>query len=263
MLFSNIELERNHAEKKVNKRKHGRTGEKRKTMKKEKKIITPGFGAYVFQLLSDTYTVKKCDIGEDALLSRKGIELMTESYDVQGLGHLCIMRMAGLRGLIGMETVVLSLTEKDVPLFNLDWLAIFGKEVQIAELYDVQIAFQPDWLQKKYQMIKDRDAEIADYTSDKEHWYDDIRYSCTYEKTGRKVSGKLHRAGKDCARIFLAQTAKAPDCDPAVKMEKIRDFAEKLYAEGGPAVDMIKGLFGEETAKRVILRHMYGVESEV
>ena len=110
-------------------------------------------------------------------------------------------------------------------------------------------------------MIKDRDAGIADYTSDKEHWYDDIRYSCTYEKTGRKtVSAKLHRAGRDCARVYLAQAAKAPDCDPAVKMDKIRDFAERLYAEGGPAVDMITSLFGEETAKRVILRHMYGVE---
>ena len=230
-------------------------------MMEKKKINTPGFGAYVFQLLSEKYTVNECDIGEDALLSRKGIELRTESYDVQGLGHLCIMRMAGLGGLMGMETVVLSVTEKDVPLFNLDWLAVFGKEVQIAELYDVQIEFQPDWLQKKYEMIKDRDAGIADYTSDKEHWYDDIRYSCTYEKTGRKtVSAKLHRAGRDCARVYLAQAAKAPDCDPAVKMDKIRDFAERLYAEGGPAVDMITSLFGEETAKRVILRHMYGVE---
>ena len=230
---------------------------------KEKKINTPGFGENVLQLLSDTYTVNKCDIGEDALLSRKGIHLMTESYEIQELGHLCIMKMAGFGGLMGMETVVLSLTEKDVPLFNLDWLLVFGKEVQIAELYDVQIAFQPDWLQKKYQTIKDRDAEIKDYSSDKKHWYDDIRYSCTYEKTGnKKVSGKLHRAGRDCTRVFLAQAAKAPDCDQAVKREKIRDFAERLYAEGGPAVDMITSLFGEETAKRVILRHMYGVESE-
>lgn len=113
-------------------------------MKKEKRINTPGFGAHVLQLLADRYTVDQHEIGEDALLSRKGIHLMTESYDVQGLGHLCIMRMAGPLGVIGMETVVLSLTEKDVPLFNLDWLSIFGKEVQIAELYDVQIAFQPD-----------------------------------------------------------------------------------------------------------------------
>ena len=86
----------------------------------KKKINTPGFGAYVFQLLSEKYTVNECDIGEDALLSKKGIELRTESYDVQGLGHLCIMRMAGLGGLMGMETIVLSVTEKDVPLFNLD-----------------------------------------------------------------------------------------------------------------------------------------------
>ncbi|MBQ9870528.1 MAG: hypothetical protein IJM27_01225 [Eubacterium sp.] len=230
-------------------------------MAKEKKINTPGLGAYVLQLLSKKYPINVCDIGDDARLSKKGINLLTESYDVQGLGHLCIMRMTGLAGLMGMETVVLSTTTKDVPLLNLDWLCIFGKEIQIAELYDVQIEFQPERLLSKFQQIKDRDAEIKDYTSDETHWYDDIRYSCAYGKMGRrKVSGKLHRAGRDCARVFLAQTAAAPDCDPTVKMEKVRDYAEKLYAGGGPAVDMITGMFGEETAKRLVLRHMYGVD---
>ena len=167
-------------------------------MAKEKKINTPGLGAYVLQLLSKKYPINVCDIGDDARLSKKGINLLTESYDVQGLGHLCIMRMTGLAGLMGMETVVLSTTTKDVPLLNLDWLCIFGKEIQIAELYDVQIEFQPERLLSKFQQIKDRDAEIKDYTSDETHWYDDIRYSCAYGKMGRrKVSGKLHRAGRD------------------------------------------------------------------
>ena len=40
----------------------------------------------------------------------------------------------------------------------------------------------------------------------------------------------------------------------------MREFAVNLYNNGGPAVDQIKKLFGEETAKRLILRHMYGVD---
>ena len=43
--------------------------------------------------------------------------------------------------------------------------------------------------------------------------------------------------------------------------EKVKAFAERLFTEGGPAVDQVTKLFGEETAKRLILRWMYGVDA--
>ncbi len=222
---------------------------------------TPGFGEYALQLLSKNYTVKPCDLGSDACLSAKGFSFDTEAYDVDGLGHLCIMKMKGLFGLMNMETVILSVADKDVPLFNLDWIGVFGKEIQIVELYDNQISFQPDSLLQAFQKIKDRDAELQDYKNDEARWYDEILYPCSYGKTGGKVSARLHRAARDCTRVFLARAAKAPACDPEKKKEKIRSFAERLFEEGGPAVDMLTKLFGADTARRVILGHMYGVKN--
>ena len=46
----------------------------------------------------------------------------------------------------------------------------------------------------------------------------------------------------------------------AAKKEKVAAFAETLFSQGGPAVDTIVKLFGRETAERLILHHMYGVE---
>lgn len=221
---------------------------------------TPGFGEYTLQLLSQKYTVTPCDLGSDAELSAKGFHFETEAYDVDGLGHFCIIKMKGLLGLMRMETVVLSVTDKDMPLYNMDWIGAFGVECQIMELYDDQISFRPDSLLQAFQKIKDRDAAIPDYTRDGERWYDEILYPCSYAKKGKKVSGRLHRAARDCTRVFLARAAKAPVCDPEVKKEKVRSFVEKLFSEGGPAVDMLTRLFGEETAKRVVLSHMYGVK---
>ena len=222
---------------------------------------TPGIGEYTLQLLSKKYTVNPCDLGSDAQLSQKGFHFDTEAYDVSGLGHLCIMKMKGLLGLMKMETVVLAVSDKDVPLYNVDWIAAFGKEMQIMELYDNQISFQPDSLLQAFQKIKDRDAQLPDKTSDEEHWYDDILYPCSYAKKGdKKTKNRLYRAARDCTRVFLARTAQAPSCNPEVKKEKIRSFAENLFSNGGPAVEMLTKLFGEETAKRVILGHMYGVK---
>ena len=62
------------------------------------------------------------------------------------------------------------------------------------------------------------------------------------------------------AAEYLKQLAAAPDWDAAAKTAKTRAFAENLLNQGGPAVDQVTRLFGRETAERLILRHMYGVE---
>ena len=43
------------------------------------------------------------------------------------------------------------------------------------------------------------------------------------------------------------------------KEAKVRAFAERLFKEGGSAVDQVKMLFGEKIAGELIVEHMYGV----
>ena len=215
-------------------------------------------GSWITERLSQAYALKQLDLSADARLSKKGFTFETDAYEITGLGHLCVMRMKALLGLMRMETVILSVTHKDMPLINLDYVKAFGKETQIVELYDTQLDFEPDDLQKAFQRIRERDADLADYTSAGTHWYDDILYPCSYHKMGRGVSDRLAQAARDCAETYISLLASAPECDAAKKRDKIRSFAEKLYLSGGPAVDQVTRLFGRETAERLILRHMYG-----
>ena len=216
-------------------------------------------GSWIREQLSRTYSLNQLDLGADARLAKKGFTFETESYEIAELGHLCIMRMKAMLGLMRMETVVLSVTHKDVPLINLDYVKAFAKETQIVELYDTQIAFEPAELQEAFRKIRDRDADIADYTSGGTHWYDDILYPCSYHKTGKGVSDRLAGAARDCAGTYISLMDRAPVCDPEEKQDKTRSFAEKLFASGGPAVDQVTRLFGRDTAERLILRHMYGI----
>ena len=59
--------------------------------------------------------------------------------------------------------------------------------------------------------------------------------------------------------LYLRQLSLLPACDPAAKAAKIRAFAETLFTTGGPAVDQVKALFGDEIARRLVCTHMYGV----
>lgn len=210
-------------------------------------------------LLSQAYSMKQLDLDSDARLVRKGFVFETEAYDIAELGHLCVMRMKAMLGLMQMETAILSVTHKDMPLINLDYVKAFGKETQIVELYDTQLAYEPEELLKSFEQIQGRDVDLADYISVGTHWFDDILYPCSYHKMGRGVSERLAGAARDCVETYISLLASAPTCDPVEKQGKTRSFAEKLFANGGPAVDRVTRLFGRETAERLIVRHMYGI----
>lgn len=216
-------------------------------------------GKLVLAALERDFVLERQDIGADARLKKSGMVFDTESYAVKDLGHLCVLRMKAFLGLMKMETVVLSVTGRDAPLFNLDWVSAAGKETLIAELYDVQLQPLPQEELAVFQALQDRDADLPGREK-KPHWYDGILYPCSYDKAGKKLSARFNRAAEDYLGAYLALLQKTPACDPAEKAGKIRAFAETLVEQGGPAVDTMTKLFGQETARRVVLRHMYGVK---
>ena len=215
-------------------------------------------GEMFLSLLRQRYTIEREDLGQDARLSKSGMVFETESYRVSGLGHFCLMRMSAMLGLMKMETAVLAVTEKDVPLLNLDWVRAFGKETQIAELYDTQLAPFPEKALAEFDAIRRRDDDLPD-TASSPHWYDSILYPCSYHKAGKGIGERLAAAAQAYTETFLRLLDEAPACGKAEKEEKVKAFAERLFAEGGPAVDQVTKLFGAETAKRLIVLRMYGV----
>jgi len=216
-------------------------------------------GQFLLDLLSGNYKIKQNDIGADAHLSKKGFHFDTQTYTIENLGHLCIMKMKAMFGLMQMETIVLSVTHKDVPLLNMDWVGVPGRQTMLGELYDTQIAPWPDRRQQPYRKILERDGNLPDYRSGSAHWYDSILYPCSYHKSGKGISSRLDASATTFARVSVRQLETAPSCEPAVKEHKAKEFAENLVSHGGPAVDQVTKLFGAETARRLILHHMYGI----
>lgn len=216
-------------------------------------------GDFVTEQLSRVCQLRKEDIGADARLAKRGMVFETEAYALDGLGHLCVLRMHAPLGLMAMETVVLSCTHRDVPLFNLDRVCVPGKETAIAELYDTQLVPWPQSAQDDFARIKARYADVADAAATGAHWYDAVFYPCSFHKTRHGVSARLAEASEEYVRVFLTQLESTAPCNAEAKRAKVRGFAERLLAEGGPAVDQVTKLFGRAVAERLILRHMYGV----
>ncbi len=215
-------------------------------------------GNHMLETLHRQYVLRKNDTGADAHLRAKGIRLNTESWEVEGIGHLCIMRMNFLFNLVCMETVVLSSVHKDVPLFNVDTMRFGSTETFMAELYDTQLEQWPPEAGKAFDAIKDQNRDLPDYEHSG-HWYDSILFPCSMAKKGKGYSGRFAKAANDYIDVFVKQLKNAADCSAEEKTAKTTEFVDRLIAEGGPAVDTMVKLFGKQTADRMVRRHMYGI----
>lgn len=215
-------------------------------------------GNHMLETLHRQYVLRKNDIGSDAHLHAKGIRLNTESWEVEGIGHLCIMRMNFLFNLVSMETVVLSSAHKDVPLFNVDTMRFGSTETFMAELYDTQLEPWPPEAKKAFEAIQDQNSDLPEYEHSG-HWYDPILFPCSMAKKGKGYSARFTKAADDYIDAFVKQLKNAPECSADEKAAKTAAFAGRLIAEGGPAADTMVKLFGKEIAERMIRKHMYGI----
>lgn len=220
---------------------------------------TDVIGQYVLQKLNAKYGTEEVNIGTDAKLDKGLMHFTVKRYNVKGIGNLCLLNMKGMFGLMRMETVVLSCDTKDVPLFNADSVSAMGNVTQIVELYDTRIAKKDDRLEETCQAIKEQDRDIPDYSSGA-HWYDSMLYPCSYAK---KTKGDNSRIATSCMKYvdaFLEELDRADVCDPEEKRNHNRVLPQGLLDNGGPAIDQVRKMFGEEVTQRLVLGHMYGLD---
>ena len=222
-------------------------------------MMNEGLGRYLLEKLARQYEVTEEDIGKDAKMDKGPMHFRVKCYKVKDVGHVCLLSMKAMFGLMKMETVVLSSLEKDMPLLNLDTMLVARNKLQMAELYDTSLGYDDRAMQEAMQKVKEADGDIPDRDT-KPHWYDELLYACTY---GKKTDAKEERTEMSCRQyidLFVEELAKAPACDVKEKTEKVKAFAQGLIDHGGPAVDPVKKMFGKETAQRLVVCHMYGIQ---
>ena len=211
-------------------------------------------GQYTVESLGRYFDLVPKDLGEDSRRSKRGMIFETKSWEIRGVGHLCVLRMNAFLGLMKMETVVIAPFEADLPLYNADWVKAFGTETQIAELYDTQLEPWTEESQGKFLAIKTGFDNLPDAPSG-EHWYDSVLYPCSLHKKGKGLTDRFNKVAGEYTDVCVAELAAAEKCPADLKKARVSEFAHKLVANDGPAVSMMAKLFGKETMQRIVLKH--------
>ena len=210
-----------------------------------------------FKKINSEFELTKLDIGQDSLMKKKGMKFQIEVYEVKNIGQLFLMKMNAMFGLMKMETVVFSVNNRDVPLFNMDYIKAFGKETFIMELYNFMLNPYKEEYLEEFSKAKEKDNDIENYTTEPK-WYDKYHFEETYMKTGKKLNNRFRITANNYIDILVKQIKDLDPCDNKLKQEKIKEFADTLYEKGGPAVNSFKDLFGLEKTKKVVCEYMYG-----
>ena len=206
--------------------------------------------------LQQLYGLEAVTGNANAKIDKKGMHFTITTYVVKGLGHLSVIDMKAMFGLMKMESVVLNAEYKDLPLFSADYIQAAGKCTLLEEFYDTMLAPLDEGSKAFCRAVKDKYKALPPYETGP-HWYDSIRYDFTLgasDKSLQEMNAEITKAYFDA---YLENVARAPACDPAAKKAKTKEYVDGLFKNGGPAVDQFKKLIGDEAAREVFEKYVF------
>jgi len=194
------------------------------------------------------------DVSPWQTFSGKGMKYQLQSYDWDDCACVSYLSMRAFLGLMKMETLICTPYTKDLPIYSYDKLIAFGKRSLLLEVYDTQVEpvdlSSMDAVKDSYKDLKDKQPKPA--------WYDSLRLSPSTFKEGKEE--RLAQLATAMTTAYLDLFATAREVDRAVKTERNRTYVEGLISNGGPAINAVRGMIGDEAAETLFRRFLFGTE---
>ena len=183
----------------------------------------------MIRTITEKHHLNAITLGEFARMKVKGMDYTLWAFHADGLGHVSAMSSKGFLGMTQRDTLIITPTEKDMPLFSYNRVHSMRNDTLICELYDTLLESNG---------LESIERVTAVFRTLPEHdlgsnWYDSLKLPQSLAKQAKKGDGdSLDRCAMDYLNAFLEEAEKAPYCDPAAKKEKACVYVEGLLANG-------------------------------
>lgn len=210
----------------------------------------------MLRAVTEKFHLNALDTGAYQTLKANGMTFKIWAFRAEGLGHVSAMSASGFFGLMKMDTLIITPTEVDMPLFSYDRVYAMGNDTLIFELYDTLLG---DKNLAATAAVKAAAEALPDHDLGK-HWYDSIKLAESLSKKGKKPqTPAFDKVTLDYLEAFLEDAQKAPLCsDAEAKREKASVYVEGLLEHGGPSTDVFKKGIGEEKTADLFRRVLFG-----
>lgn len=202
--------------------------------------------------VSARHPLTERDCGDYAAMKINGMRFSIRAFQAEGLGSVSAMTATGFFGLMKMDTLIITPTQLDLPLFSYDRVLAMGNDTLILELYDTLLSpLELGALERVGSSCQDLpDHDLGS------HWYDGIKLPQSMAKKGKKAqTPAFDRAAQDYLEAYLALPA-AP-CAAAPKREQASVYVEGLLTHGGPSTDVFKKALGTEKTAELFRNFLF------
>lgn len=219
----------------------------------------------VLSELKKHYTVTPRDAGEYKEIKIYGImKFKAEQYEIEGLGNLSIMRMN--MGLMQMSTVVLTPTEKNLPLLSADYIYVLGNRKTYLEFYDVvkekdtaynELMNALSGVVGEYDHLENFEASAA--------WYEHLLTVDAYKSGKIKNDAELEELLVNSLAAYLEHSEMLPALSAEEREEKLaitQAYTDGLVEKGGVSTDVFKKELGTEETKKFFDKVFFGTKAE-
>jgi hypothetical protein len=212
----------------------------------------------MLSMIAKIFPLAELSCEEYAKLKVSGMHFSIRRFSAEGLGSVSVMVAKGFFGLMKMDTLIITPTAVDIPLFSYDRVHAMGNDTLIFELYDTLLE-NTDL--SPLEEVKAKAAYLPDHNLGA-HWYDAIKLPVSLSKKGKKS----HSADFDTTAIhylaqYLAVAKTAPNADAAPKREKAAVYVEGLLKNGGPSTDVFKKGIGPEKTAQLFRKYLFATEA--
>jgi hypothetical protein len=210
----------------------------------------------LLEIIKEKYELKEVSTVDYQNLKASGMKFEIKAYDALGLGRVSIMKAKGFFGLMKMDTLMITPTDKDLPLLSYDRINAMGNDTLIIELYDTLI--NPCDL-TPLQNVKNQYEGLLDHDLG-QHWYDSIKFSESVSKKGKKKEyDKYNQLTIEYIIEYLNLVYKDID-NKDIKNEKSKVYVEGLLTNGGPSTTVFQKSLGKEKTEKLFKDILFGIK---
>jgi len=195
------------------------------------------------------YTLTETDCGEYRNLTLFGImKFNVRQYEVEGIGNLAVMTTD--IGVMQMATVVLTPTQRDLPLVSMDYMYMLGNRTAYVEFYDLVLEQDDGYkaLLKDLGAIREQFDNLETVTPTAA-WYDTLKTEGFYKKGTADDDAALIEMLEKGLDAVMAYGQNLPVLENDARAEKAalqKTYSEGLIENGGVSTDIFVKALGAD-----------------
>ena len=211
--------------------------------------------------ISEEYEVKELPATEYETMKIYGVlKFHTKQYSVKNLGNLSVMKVN--MGFMQMATLILTATEKNLPLVSADYMYMFGSRKSYLEFFDlVEEKDEPyQALLTKLQAVKDNYKKFPDI--EREASWMDVLETVGIYKSGKAADDETFNTMlKEGLQTVLDAAKELPLLEEPARSGKQKcnkEYTDGLISKGGISTDIFKKSLGDEVTREFFDRVLFG-----